>query len=339
MSDALLEVRDLRVTFRAASGLLGGGGEVVRAVDGVSFAIGPGEVLALVGESGSGKSTLARALLGLTPRVEGEVRLWPRGASRAIDLLRARGTELAQARREMQIVFQDPSASLDPRMSIGASIAEPLRAHALARGAERERRVAELLDSVGLARACAARFPHELSGGQCQRAAFARALAVRPQLLICDEVLSALDVSIQAQMLVLLARLVRDTGLACLFISHDLAAARWLADRVAVMYCGRLVEIGPSGELLVRPAHPYTAALLAAAPRLDPDLPASLRLAGEAPSPARRPSGCAFHPRCPRAIARCAADDPPELDQGGGWRASCWLASEAASDSARGAGS
>jgi oligopeptide/dipeptide ABC transporter ATP-binding protein len=285
--------------FRNALGLRAG---AVRAVDGVSLRVAKGEVLALVGESGCGKSTLGRLLLRLvepdagTLRFDGEdLRALPPRA------LRAR-------RREMQLIFQDPFGSLDPRMTVEAAIAEPLHLHGLHRGRERAR-VAELLARVGLRPELARRWPHEFSGGQRQRIAIARALASEPRLVIGDEPVSALDVSVQAQVINLLGDLIRDLGLTFILISHDLGVVRQVADRVAVMYLGRIVEEGPAEALFTHPRHPYTRALLAAVPGQGGAAP----LEGDIPSPANPPSGCRFHTRCPHAQAICR-EAVPQLE-------------------------
>ncbi len=288
----LLSVEDLVVRYTRPAGLFGR--ETVEAVRGVSLDIAPGETLGLVGESGCGKSSLARAILRLVEPASGRVTF--DGA----DVLALAPAPLRALRRRMQIVFQDPWASLNPRLTVGAAVREGLEIHRLARGPEAGRRVAALLEEVGLPADSAGRYPHEFSGGQRQRVAIARALAVEPDLLICDEPVSALDVSVQAQVLNLLADLQRHRRLAMLFVSHDLAVVRHLAPRVAVMYLGRIVEEGPAEVVLHAPRHPYTQALLSAAPVPDPQAARTrVALTGEPPSPTREPAGCAFHPRCP----------------------------------------
>ena len=275
----------------------------VRAVQDVSLAIGAGDALGLVGESGSGKSTLGRILLGLLPPSAGRVVIHGQ------DLADASPAALKQLRRRMQLVFQDPYSSLDPRRRIGAQIADGLTIHGLPRSPTR---IAELLDQVGLPAAHANRFAHEFSGGQRQRIAIARALATGPELLVADEPVSALDVSVQAQILALFAELRSRLGLALLFISHDLPVVRSLCDRVAVLYLGRIVETGPAAAVFDRPLHPYTQALLSAAPSLHPGARRDrIILQGEPPSPLHPPSGCVFRTRCPRAIDACAHDIPP----------------------------
>ena len=304
MSAPLLQVRDLRKSFP-----VGGGGFRRRArlvaVDGVALDVAAGETVGLVGESGCGKSTLARLALRLIEPDSGEIRFEDRD-------LRALGRgELRAMRRRMQIVFQDPFGSLNPRMTVGETIAEGLRVHGIARGAEREQRVASLLEIVGLAPEHAGRYPHEFSGGQRQRIGIARALALEPRLIVADEPVSSLDVSIQAQILNLLLDLQQRFGLAYLFISHDLRVVRHLSRRVAVMYLGRIVEYGPADSLYARPQHPYTEALLSAVPIPDPTKQQRrIVLSGDVPSPIAPPPGCPFHPRCPKAIARCASERP-----------------------------
>jgi peptide/nickel transport system ATP-binding protein len=293
----LLSVEDLRVHFNA-------GGAVLKAVDGVSFEIRPGETLALVGESGSGKSSLARALVGLNPIAGGRARLSGEpitGISRQA-LRRHRGA--------LQLIFQDPHASLNPRFTIAQTLAEPLLLHGKATRQDVDAKVCALLGQVGLDAELRSRYPHEFSGGQRQRISIARALAVEPKLLLCDEVTSALDVSIQAQILELLRSVQQRLGLAYLFITHDLGVVRYIAHRVAVMYVGQIVELRETESLFESPAHPYTKALLASIPRVAPSGQARRPLSGEVPSLARPPSGCRFHPRCPEAFERCPRETP-----------------------------
>jgi peptide/nickel transport system ATP-binding protein len=281
------------------------GGRVVRAVDGVSLTIGEGETFGLVGESGSGKSTLGRLILNLEPASGGYVRF--AGA----DPAKLDKAGLRTLRRQMQVVFQDPYGSLDTRWTIGRILAEPFAIHGIGTRGERPARVAALLDLVGLDPVLAERYPHQLSGGQRQRVAIARAMALEPRFLVADEAVSALDVSVRAQVLNLLQDLQRKLGLASLFIGHDLHVVRHVSDRIGVMYLGRLVEVGPSDALFAEPAHPYTRALIAAIPRPDPrGRQRTARLEGEIPSAAALPAGCRFHTRCPLAVARCREEAP-----------------------------
>ncbi len=303
-SQTLLEVADLVIDFpmRRVAGQ-------VRAVDGVSLALSSGQTLALVGESGCGKTTLGKGLAQLLPATAGTVRF--RGQA----LAAAELSKVRHLRKELQIIFQDPYASMNPRMRVGDIIAEGLVTLGLERRRDgRRRRVAELLNRVGLSSEQAARYPHELSGGQRQRIAIARALAVAPRLVVCDEPTSALDVSVQAQILGLLQKLQREDGMAYVLITHDLALVAQIADQVAVMYLGKIVEQGLAGEVLEEPQHPYTQALLSAMPTIDSAEPRPMKvLAGDRPSPADPPRGCRFHPRCPEARAACAAAQPREV--------------------------
>jgi oligopeptide/dipeptide ABC transporter ATP-binding protein len=297
-----------------------GGSGLVRAVDGVDFDIKSGETLALVGESGCGKSTTGRLLLRLIEPTAGSVTIDGR------EVYKLSSTSLRTLRRDMQIVFQDPYASLNPRMTVGAMLEEPLRLHKLATGPAVKRRVEELLTAVGLAPEHARRYPHEFSGGQRQRVGIARALAVEPRLIVCDEAVSALDVSIQAQIVNLLQDLQKQRDLAYLFIAHDLAVVRHIADRVAVMYLGRIVELAPTDALFEAPRHPYTRALLSAVPVPDPSVRHErIALTGEPPSPVAIPSGCRFHTRCPHAQDICRREDPVLIDDGAGHAAACHL--------------
>ncbi|HEX4472696.1 MAG TPA: oligopeptide/dipeptide ABC transporter ATP-binding protein [Nocardioides sp.] len=286
----------------------------VHAVDGLSLSVGSGEVVALVGESGSGKSTVGRLVVRLLDPTSGAVRL------DGTDVSTLSGRALRPHRRTVSIVFQDPASSLDPRMSVGAIVAEPLRLHGVPR-ADRRAQVTRVLEQVGMRPGVAERYPHELSGGQRQRVSIARALVSHPRLLVADEPTSALDVSVQASVLNLLADLQRDLGFACLFITHDLAAVEYLADRVVVMYLGRVAEVGTRQQIFSSPRHPYTQALLSAAPVPDPDLQRRRRrvvLSGELPSQLDPPSGCRFHTRCPLAVDRCRTEVPALREMPGG---------------------
>ncbi len=315
MTTPLVQVKDLAKTFDVSAPWLNRVVErkqrqFVHAVDGVSFSIERGTTLALVGESGCGKSTVARLLVGLYAPTRGEVRF----DGQATDLSR-NAAELRQMRRRMQMIFQDPYASLNPRWRVLDIVGEPLREHGLAPTAEAlAARVAELLTSVGLAAADAQKFPHQFSGGQRQRISIARALATEPEFLVCDEPTSALDVSVQAQVLNIMKDLQRSRGLTYLFISHNLAVVRHVADRVGVMYLGRLVEVADKQRLFSAPRHPYTRMLLDAIPDIRMSGRARTPVQGEVPNPLNPPSGCAFHPRCPHANARCSAERPQLLN-------------------------
>ncbi|HTT69449.1 MAG TPA: ABC transporter ATP-binding protein [Gemmatimonadales bacterium] len=319
----LVAVRDLVTHFVRRTGLLGARRETVQAVNGVSFDIAARETLGLVGESGCGKTTLGRTILRLVDRTSGEVRFDGQ------DLFALDPAALRRVRRRMQVVFQDPDGSLDPRQSIGRAVREGIEVHRLARGAEADRRVEALLEEVGLPAGSAARYPHEFSGGQRQRAAIARALAVEPEFLVCDEPVSALDVSVQAQVLNLLVDLQSRRGLSYLFISHDLAVIRHIAPRVAVMYLGRIVEQGPADRIYRQPLHPYTQALLTAVPVPDPGKGRQrIVLAGDPPSPVHPPPGCPFHPRCqhPGKDETCRTVRPELRELGTGHFVACHLA-------------
>jgi oligopeptide transport system ATP-binding protein len=301
--ELILEVRDLVKHFEVGGGLFGGPPGVVKAVDGVSFAIRRGETLGLVGESGCGKTTTGRCILQLERPTSGQVIFEGR------DLTKLGQVELRAVRRRVQVIFQDPYSSLNPRMTVGQIITEPLGVHGIVpERRAREARMKSLLDRAGLLPAMALRYPHELSGGQRQRVGIARALAMEPSLIVCDEPVSALDVSIQAQIINLLEELQAEFGLTYLFVAHDLSVVRHISDRVAVMYLGKIVEITDRKSLYDNPLHPYTKALLSAVPIPDPVVEAGRErtvLGGEVPSPLNPPAGCVFHPRCPIAIDDC----------------------------------
>jgi oligopeptide/dipeptide ABC transporter ATP-binding protein len=316
----LLTVRNLKKHFPIKTGLFGKATGAVRAVDGVSFDVMPAETLGLVGESGCGKSTTGRVILRLIEPTAGEVHFDGQ------DLLKLDGPSLRKLRRRIQVIFQDPFSSLNPRMTVGAIIREGLTIHRIAEGAAAEARVRQLLDEVGLRAEYASRYPHEFSGGQRQRIGIARALAVEPSFIVCDEPVSALDVSVQAQVINLMQDLQRDRGLAYLFIAHDLSVVEHIADRVAVMYLGKIVELATAADLYREPLMPYTQALLSAVPVPDPTVKKSrVVLTGDVPSPAAPPSGCVFHPRCqhPAKDAACARIVPPLEEKAPGHWVAC----------------
>ncbi len=323
----VLEVDNLSKEFPIKSGLLQRETGRVRAVQDVSFSIGRGETLALVGESGCGKTTVSRCILRALPPTRGAIRFSPEPGS-SIDMAPLSRRALRPLRRHIQMIFQDPYASLNPRMMVGDIIAEPLLVNGVP-AAQRQARVRELLDLVGLPAAARTRFPHAFSGGQRQRIGIARALALDPSLVVADEPVSALDVSVQAQIINLLLDLQDRLGLSMLFVAHDLGVVRHVSDRVAVMYVGRIVEVAPTIGLYARPRHPYTEALLAAVPKADPllrDQAAAPR--GEVADPANPPPGCAFHPRCPHAVDRCRIEIPALREVSPGTLSACHRAEE-----------
>ncbi len=306
IGDTLLDVRDLRKYFPIRGGIFSRVVANVKAVQDISFNVKSGEVIGLVGESGSGKTTAGRAILRLIEPTSGEV------IFNGVDITKLSKGEMRRYRREMQIIFQDPFASLNPRMTVGDIIGEALQIHNLAKGRQKEERVADLLERVGLSTTHMRRYPHEFSGGQRQRIGIAGALAVDPKFIVADEPVSALDVSIQAQVVNLLQDLKEELGLTLLFIAHDLGVVEYIADRVIVMYLGKVMEIAPAKKLYRNPAHPYTEALMSAVPIPDPTIKRDrVILQGDIPSPINPPSGCVFRTRCPIAIDDCAKVDPP----------------------------
>ncbi|MGY3441991.1 MULTISPECIES: ABC transporter ATP-binding protein [unclassified Bradyrhizobium] len=316
----LLEVTDLVKHYAVRGGVLRRQVGTVHAVDGVSFALGAGETLGLVGESGCGKSTVARTVLRLVEPTSGAIKL------DGEDIAPLSKTALRPHRRSMQIVFQDPFASLNPRMTAGDIVGEPLSVHGIATGAKKQERIAELFQQVGLRPDQMKNFPHQFSGGQRQRICIARALSLGPRLIVCDEPVSALDVSIQAQVINLLIDLQRRQNFSYLFIAHDLAVVAHISHRVAVMYLGRIVEIADKHELFANPRHPYTQALLASVPIADPKARRTAPLIdGDVPSPINPPSGCAFHTRCRCAIDHCKTERPALQAAGPGHQVACWL--------------
>jgi oligopeptide transport system ATP-binding protein len=319
---SLLEVKNLKVHFPVKHGLFSRVHASVKAVDDVSFSVEPGETLGLVGESGCGKTTLGRAIVKLIEPTSGSIFFDGK------DIAQMSGAELRSIRRGLQMIFQDPVGSLNPRMTVEEIIGEALDIHKLASSSlARRKRIAELLKSVGLNETYASRYPHEFSGGQRQRIGIARALAVEPKLIVCDEPVSALDVSVQAQIINLLEDLQAQHGIAYLFVAHDLAVVKHISRRIMVMYLGKIVEIGPATEVVEEPKHPYTQALISAVPVVDPDLKRPrIVLPGDVPSPINPPSGCPFHPRCPIAQDICKTDFPPLREITPGHWASCHFA-------------
>jgi peptide/nickel transport system ATP-binding protein/oligopeptide transport system ATP-binding protein len=320
VAEDLLIVKNLKKYYPITGGVFGKEVGVVKAVDDVSFTVKRGETFGLVGESGCGKSTTGRSLLRLIEPTSGEV------VFDGTDIIGLQGEALRKMRRNMQIVFQDPFASLNPRHNIEKILEEPLRVHGIGSPAERKERVRELLEVVGLSSYHATRYPHQFSGGQRQRIGIARALMLNPKLIVADEPVSALDVSIQSQVLNLMQDLQRDLGLTYLFIAHDLSVVRHISDRVGVMYLGRLVELSRSEELYRQPLHPYTRALLSAVPSPDPDaVRERIILQGDVPSPSNPPTGCTFHTRCPHVTDECRQVRPDFRDVGGGHFVACHL--------------
>jgi len=331
--ETLLDIRGLRKHFAMRGGLRRSSSRSVKAVDGIDLSIREGETLGLVGESGCGKTTTGRSILRLIEPTEGQI--WFRShrmetrsdQQRGIDVAQVSQKQLKDLRRDMQIIFQDPYSSLNPRMTVGAIVAEPLMTHHITSRSNCKNRVVELLTSVGLKPSHIRRYPHEFSGGQRQRIGIARALALEPQLLVCDEPVSALDVSIQAQVLNLLEDLRAAHNLTYLFIAHDLSVVKHISNRVAVMYLGRIVERATTSELFLHPKHPYTEALVSAVPVPEPDyISARKVLQGDVPSPVDPPSGCTFHPRCPYAIEICKKDVPQLKEIENGHSVTCHLA-------------
>ena len=324
----LLEVKNLRKYFPLRQGFLGRGAGTVKAVDGISLHILQGETLGLVGESGSGKTTAGRTILRAFNPTEGEI-IFHLQAGPPVDLAKLEPAELRAFRRHAQMIFQDPYSSLNPRMTVRDIIAEPLVAGGVAKGEEVDERVRETARRCQLSLEHLRRYPHAFSGGQRQRIGIARALVVQPQFVVCDEPVSALDVSIQAQILNLLMDMQKEFGLTYLFVAHDLSVVEHVSDRVAVMYLGRLVEVAPTAALFYQPLHPYTEALMSAIPALDPDeVMKPVILEGEIPSPANPPPGCHFHPRCPYAQAVCKTDTPEWKEYRPGHFAACHFAGQ-----------
>lgn len=317
---AILEVRNLKKHYPIRKGFFAKQVGAVKAVDGITLSVEKGETLAVVSESGCGKSTTGRAILRLIEPTDGEILF------DGTDVRSLNTEQLRRFRTDMQMVFQDPYASLDPRWTVQRILEEPLRTHEAAKNSELKSRVEQLMEVVGLSPYQAHRFPHEFSGGQRQRIGIARALALNPKFIVCDEPVSALDVSIQAQVLNLMQDLQEQYGLTYMFISHDLSVVKFISDRVAVMYLGRIVELAPTKELFAKPLHPYTQALMSAVPVPNPGLKKSrIVLTGDVPNPETPPSGCAFHPRCPFAMDKCRKDEPVLRELDSGHQVSCHL--------------
>jgi peptide/nickel transport system ATP-binding protein len=328
MADSILELNDLRMHFPIRQGFFQRVIGHVKAVDGVNLEIQPGETLGLVGESGCGKTTLGRCIVRIYEPTGGNI-LYQRNGSGATDIASLSKSELIQVRRELRMIFQDPFSSLNPRMTVFDIIADPIKVHRIASGKELEDRVADLLRRVGLRPEFMRRYPHAFSGGQRQRVGIARALALDPRLVVADEAVSALDVSVRAQILNLMQELQREYNLTYLFITHDLSVVEYIADRVAVMYVGKLVEKAPTEELYANPKHPYTEALLSAIPVADPRRRKNrIVLQGDVADPSNPPSGCYFHPRCAYAKDRCKTETPELRDVGNGHISACHFSEE-----------
>lgn len=325
MAETLLEVKNLKKYYELKSGFLKRGRRVVKAVDGINLSVEQGEILGIVGESGCGKSTLGRSILRLIEPTEGEILFDGK------DIRKLKKEELRQERSDMQIIFQDPGASLNPRMTVGEIIGEPIDIFGTEQGEAKEEQIYHLMDLVGINRSYLHRFPHEFSGGQRQRIGIARALAVNPKLIICDEPVSALDVSVRAQVLNLMKELKEKLNLTYIFISHDLSVVHHICDRVAVMYLGRIVELASKEQLYANPVHPYTKALLSAIPIPNPELSRErIIIQGDVPNPANPPSGCHFHKRCLYAKPECSETMPPYVEVEPGHQVLCYLAGKEA---------
>lgn len=327
-NNVILEVKDLKLYFPIRMGLFQRHVGDVRAVDGVNFTLYDGEVLGLVGESGCGKTTVGRTLLRLYDPTDGEIWYYPESGEK-INLANLSQSQMKPLRRDMRMVFQDPFSSLNPRFTVKDIIGEPLAIHNISKGQAAENRVAELMSAVGLNPAYMQRYPHEFSGGQRQRIGLARALTLNPRLIVADEPVSALDVSVQAQVLNLLSEIREELGLTLIFIAHDLSVVEHISDRIAVMYVGKIVELAETETLLSKPLHPYTEALLSAIPPADPTIKLErIQLEGEVPSPANPPKGCSFHPRCRYAKDICKHDEPSFTEVEPGHFVSCHFAEE-----------